>query len=182
MYRDRTVDEIRDISIARHIDGSWEPGVPLHEDNWKIAGCPVNGPAIAARESAAAAAWFSVPDQAPRVQLRFSGDNAASFGPVLTLATDGALGRVDVVMLDDGSAVVSWLQADSSGRGKLVLRRVSSEGEMGPVVPVASDAPARSVPQMAIAGDDLVLVWTEAQDDRKRIASARLPVDSVPLD
>jgi hypothetical protein len=182
VYRDRTVDEIRDIYVTRHIDGRWQRGVPLHEDNWQIAGCPVNGPAIAARGPNVAAAWFSVPDQVSKVQLRFSDDNAESFGPVLAPATDGALGHVDVVMLGDGSAVVSWLQADADGRGNLVLRRVTPGGLMGPVVPVAGNAPARSVPQMAMAGDDLVLVWTAAQKDTKRIVSARIPITSVPLD
>jgi hypothetical protein len=179
VYRDRTVDEIRDIYVARHLDGSWQPGLPLYDDNWQIAGCPVNGPAITARGSEVAAAWFSVPDGGPAVQLRFSANSAATFGPALKLATDGALGHVDVVMLDDGSAVVSWLQADKGGRGDLVLRRVTPDGGMGPRIPVASGAPARSVPQMAIAGEHLVLVWTEALEDGKRIASARLPIDSI---
>ena len=181
VYRDRTVDEIRDIYVARLIDGSWQPGVPLYEDNWKIAGCPVNGPAITAQGAQVAAAWFSVPDGGPAVQLRFSTDSAATFGPALELATDGALGHVDVVMLDDGSAVVTWLQADAGGRGDLVLRRVTPDGGMGPLVPVAKGAPARSVPQMAINDDDLVLVWTEAQEDAKRIVSARIPIDSIAL-
>ena len=115
------------------------------------------------------------------MQLRFSTDSAATFGPALELATDGALGHVDVVMLDDGSAVVTWLQADAGGRGDLVLRRVTPDGGMGPLVPVAKGAPARSVPQMAINDDDLVLVWTEAQEDAKRIVSARIPIDSIAL-
>jgi len=182
VYRDRTVDEIRDIYLARHVDGRWQPGASLHDDNWRIAGCPVNGPAIDARGSDVAAAWFSVPDQAPAVQIKFSQDSAATFGPALKLAADGALGHVDAVMLEDRSVVVSWLQAAAAGRGQLVLRRVTSGGEMGPVFDVASDAAARSVPQMAIAGDDLVLVWTEARDDGKRIASARVPIDSVAAD
>ena len=114
------------------------------------------------------------------MQLRFSDDSAATFGPAFKLASDGALGHVDVVMLADGSAVVSWLQAEAGGRGSLVLRRVTPQGDRGPLVVVASSAPARSVPQMAIAGDDLVLVWTEAQQDSKRIASARIPLDAVP--
>ena len=180
VYRDRTVDEIRDIYVTRRIDGRWQPGLPLNEDNWLIAGCPVNGPAIAARGSELATAWFSVPSQVPAVQLRFSDDSAATFGPAFKLASDGALGHVDVVMLADGSAVVSWLQAEAGGRGSLVLRRVTPQGDIGPLVVVASSAPARSVPQMAIAGDDLVLVWTEAQQDMKRIASARIPLDAVP--
>ena len=92
---------------------------------------------------------------------------------------DGALGHVDVVMLDDGSAVASWLQADAGGRGSLVLRRVTPDGDVGSPVPVAQGAPGRSVPQMAIKGDDLVLVWTEAHEERKSIVSARIPIDSV---
>jgi hypothetical protein len=115
------------------------------------------------------------------VQLRFSDDSAASFGPPFTLATEGSLGHVEVVLLADRSAVASWLQAGADGRGTLVLRRVMPGGKMGPVVSVASDAPARSVPQLAIAGDDLVLVWTEAIREAKRIASARIPIDSVPI-
>ena len=182
VYRDRTVDEIRDIYVARHVDSRWQPGTALHDDSWRIAGCPVNGPAIDARGADVAAAWFSVPDQAPAVQIKFSQDSAASFGPALKLATEGALGHVDAVMLEDASAVVSWLQAAAGGRGKLVLRRVTSGGQMGPEFDVVSNAAARSVPQMAIAGDDLVLVWTEARDDGKRIASARIPIGSVPAE
>jgi hypothetical protein len=74
---------------------------------------------------------------------------------------------------------VSWLQAAAGGRGKLVLRRVAPGGEMGPVFEVSGNAPARSVPQLGIAGEDLVLVWTEARDDTKRIASTRIPITSV---
>jgi len=181
VYRDRTMDEIRDIYVARHVDGRWQRGVALHDDNWQIAGCPVNGPAIDARGSDVAAAWFSVPDQAA-VQLRFSEDSAATFGPVLELAADGALGHVDTVMLEDGSAVVSWLQAAAGGRGKLVLRHAAPGGEMGPVFEVSGNAPARSVPQMALTGEDLVLVWTEARDDGQRIASARIPIGFVAAD
>ncbi len=176
VYRDRSVDEIRDIYVTRYVDGRWQAGVSLHGDNWQIAGCPVNGPAIAARGSAVAVAWFSVPGGAPAVRLRFSDDNAATFGPALTLAAGGALGHVDTVLLEDGSAVVSWLQADAKGRGNLVLRRATPQGELGPLVPLASGAPARSVPQMAIARDDLVLVWTQIEGDGKRIASARVPI------
>ena len=182
VYRDRTEGEIRDIYVARHVDGRWQPGTPLHEDNWHIAGCPVNGPAIAARGPQVAAAWFSVPEQTPAVRVRFSADSGASFGPALLLAADGALGHVDTVLLDDGSAVVSWLQAEADGRGNLVVRRVTPHGELGPVVPVASGAPARSVPQMGVTGDELVLVWTEARDDAKRIASALVPPPPLPAD
>ena len=49
VYRDRTEQEIRDIYITRRIEGAWQTGVPISDDGWEIAGCPVNGPAIVAQ-------------------------------------------------------------------------------------------------------------------------------------
>jgi hypothetical protein len=45
VYRNRTTDEIRDVFVTRFVDGAWLAGVALANDNWHIAGCPVNGPA-----------------------------------------------------------------------------------------------------------------------------------------
>ncbi len=35
-YRDRSDVEVRDISIARLVDGSWQPGGSVHPDGWEI--------------------------------------------------------------------------------------------------------------------------------------------------
>ena len=45
VYRDRSPEEIRDISVVRLVDGVWTEPAPVHADNWMIEGCPVNGPA-----------------------------------------------------------------------------------------------------------------------------------------
>lgn len=179
VYRDRTVDEIRDISVSRNVERVWSPGVVLNNDNWQIAGCPVNGPAIDARGNRVAAAWFSAPDQRAAVQVKFSEDGGQSFGRAIQLATEGSLGHVDTVLLPDGSAVVSWLQSSSSGRGDLVARRVTADGELGAVRQIASNVPARSVPQLALAVEDIVLVWIEMSGEITRIASARVGVDGL---
>ncbi|MFQ6674529.1 MAG: hypothetical protein ACE5GH_07075, partial [Fidelibacterota bacterium] len=47
-YRDRSLDEVRNIQVVRHTDGGWSKPVTVHEDNWSIPGCPVNGPVLAA--------------------------------------------------------------------------------------------------------------------------------------
>ncbi|MFQ5720322.1 MAG: hypothetical protein ACE5IK_12305, partial [Acidobacteriota bacterium] len=47
-YRDRSAAEIRDISIIRATPDGWSAPVPIHADGWKVPGCPVNGPAVAA--------------------------------------------------------------------------------------------------------------------------------------
>lgn len=180
VYRDRTVDEVRDIFVSRHVDGTWATGVPLNNDNWQIAGCPVNGPAITAQGNQVAAAWFSVAEQKPVVEIRFSNDGGANFEQGIQLATEGALGHVDTVLLSDGSAVVSWLQHGKSGPGKLFARHVTPEGLLGTPREIASNVPARSVPQMALFGNDIVFVWTGSGDKSSRIQSIHLPTGSLP--
>src|SRR5690606_29255241 len=46
VYRDRTADEIRDVYAVRLDDGAWGEPHAVHGDGWKIAACPVNGPAV----------------------------------------------------------------------------------------------------------------------------------------
>lgn len=181
VYRDRTVDEVRDIFVTRNVDGEWEIGVPLNDDNWQIAGCPVNGPAIAAIDDTVAAAWFSAPEQEPIVQIRFSDNGGASFEQGIQLATEGALGHVDTVLLPDGSSVVSWLQSGKSGLGDLLARHVTPDGLMGSPRKITSNVPARSVPQMALLGSDLIFVWAEKANNGAGVKSARVSVDTVTM-
>ena len=108
VYRDRSADEVRDIQLARLEQGRWSTPVSVHADGWKIAACPVNGPAIAARGDTVVVAWFTAPDR-PRVRLAFSADGGRSFAPPLEVASGAVIGRVDVVLLADGRALVSWL-------------------------------------------------------------------------
>ena len=50
-YRGRSAEEIRDMRVAQFRNGRWEKPQVLHADGWKIAGCPVNGPQLAASGS-----------------------------------------------------------------------------------------------------------------------------------
>ncbi|HZD05512.1 MAG TPA: hypothetical protein VE173_11350, partial [Longimicrobiales bacterium] len=59
VYRDRSPEEIRDIHVTRLVDGRWTGGVPVHEDGWHMEACPVNGPAVAARDRDVVVAWFT---------------------------------------------------------------------------------------------------------------------------
>lgn len=176
VYRDRSGEEIRDISIARALrPAEWTPPRPVADDGWRIAGCPVNGPAIASEEERIAVAWFTAADDAPRVRIAFSTDGGGEFGPPLEVTAERALGRVDVVMLRDGAAV-SWLRNGNRGNADLCLRAVSASGELRPVRVIAqtSAAPASGFPRMLREGDDLLLAWTERNDAGSRVRSARV--------
>src|SRR5688572_16353324 len=47
-YRNRSDEEIRDNYVARLVNGKWTTPQAVFADNWKIAACPVNGPALSA--------------------------------------------------------------------------------------------------------------------------------------
>ena len=48
-FRDRSDKDIRDIAVSRFENGAWTPSTTVHDDNFEIFECPVNGPMIAAR-------------------------------------------------------------------------------------------------------------------------------------
>ncbi len=176
VYRDRTADEIRDIYVAGVQDGQWGPGAAVADDGWEIAGCPVNGPALARQGNDAVVAWFTGAHDQPAVRFARSADNARSFGPAVEIDGAGAIGRVDVVLLDDGDAAVSWLRKDENGDGEIALRFVSPQGRPGPVHVVAKTGVSRSsgFPQLEVDGDSLVLAWTATTADSTQVQSARI--------
>jgi hypothetical protein len=161
VYRNRDESEIRDIYVARLESSGWTKGTPIADDRWKIAGCPVNGPAIAAHGEQLAVAWFTAADDEPRVRFAASRKNGA-FGTPIDVASGNTLGRVDVVLLDDGSAVVSHLRNIGNGKADVVLTRIAADGSPGNSLTAATTASGRMTgfPQLARYGNDLVIAWT----------------------
>lgn len=174
-YRDRERGEVRDIAVTRFEGGRWSRPAPLHRDGWKIAGCPVNGPALDAKGDRVAAAWFTMQGEQPAVLVAFSADGGRSFGAPIAAGVSDPLGRVDVALLPDGSALVSWL--DALGQDALLrVQRLSAAGARDEPVTVARTSASRSsgFPKMAIAQGRAIFAWVDASG-RLRTASARIP-------
>lgn len=161
-YRNRTSDEIRDIYVTRRVDGKWTAGVPVANDNWKIAACPVNGPALAASGNRVALAWFTGAQDTARVKVAFSKDGGATFGSPTRVDGGAPGGRVDAVLLADGSALVSWIERIGGDTAAVRVRRVTPDGKSGEAITVAKSSAARAsgVPKMVLAGDQVVFAWT----------------------
>jgi BNR repeat-like domain len=176
-YRDRTTDEIRDIAVARFAGGAWSEPTTVHHDGWKIDGCPVNGPAVAANGRDVAVAWFSAPQDEGHAFVAFSRDEGRTFSAPVRVDEAGALGRVDVADAPDGSVVVSWIElADRKAAFK--VRRVTREGGRSPAVVVADVSGNRNTayPRIAVHDRDVVFAWTGTDDGlRVQTATARLP-------
>jgi len=183
-FRDRSDKEIRDIYVVRKTAAGWSTPAPVHQDNWEIPGCPVNGPAVAAAGRRVAVAWFTgAPPAGPRVQLAFSEDGGQRFGAPVLIDGEKPLGRVDLQLDAKGDAVVSWLAFQEKGAA-VRLRRVSPKGAAGEPVTIAATSAARSAgfPRSAVSGDRLWLAWVEDAPGEgvSRVRAASLPLAAVP--
>jgi hypothetical protein len=132
----------------------------VHADNWKIDACPVNGPALAASGDHVALAWFTAEGDRPRVNVAFSDDGGTTWGGPIRVDEVKSLGRVDTVLLDDGRAVVLWMEHLDRG-SELRARIVASNGTREPHVTIASMAANRQsgYARMVRSGNDLVFAW-----------------------
>lgn len=165
-YRDRTPSEIRDIRMMRLGERAWSTSVAVHADRWLLPGCPVNGPAVASAGDHVACAWFTAPEKTKRfVRVAFSSDGGRTFAPPVEVSGPSPLGRVDTVLLEDGSALVSWLE-ERDDAAAVLLRRVYPSGELTPThqAAVTSNSRSSGLSRLARSGDSIVLAWTEAGD------------------
>ena len=169
-YRDRSDTEIRDISIVRFVNGNWTAPKNVYQDHWEIPGCPVNGPAIDSFNDAVALAWFTAENDNPRIQVSFSENQGETFGLQYRVDNGNAIGRVDIVMIDQNNAVVSWMEPD--GIDTLIqILKVSSNGEKNMPITITKTRSERSsgFPQLEVVGDKLYLAWTSLEDKKPAI-------------
>ena len=175
-YRDRGTNELRDISVVRTTKGGWTKPTALHADGWTVNGCPVNGPQLDARGRDVVAAWFTGAANQSRVYVAFSGDAGATFGKPVRIDTGSPTGRVDVLLLPDRSAFVTWIDGLGADTA-FVARRITRDGKTGPVVTLAKSTSARGAgfPRAAQLGNDTYVAWTELQPEKRiRLARVRL--------
>jgi hypothetical protein len=178
VYRDRSQTEVRDIYIVRHLNGSWTKPQPVFADNWQINGCPVNGPAIAADGTRVVVAWFTGVANTPHVKVAFSQDGGATFSQPVQVDDGETVGRVDTLLLADGSALVCWLSGNVD-RGAIKVRRVRADGSVGPPTVIAQTDISRSsgFPRMVRLGDEVHFAWTEfGKPSRVRTAVADVTI------
>jgi hypothetical protein len=137
----------------------------------------VNGPALSASGRDVAVAWFTAPDDQGHAFVAFSQDAGKTFGAPVRVDEAGALGRVDVELLPDGSAVVSWIEL-ADKRATFSIRRVERSGQRSAAITVTPLGANRSsgYPRMAREVDELLFAWTGSDDSlRVQTASAKLP-------
>jgi hypothetical protein len=171
-FRDRSDTEVRDTAYTRFQNGQWTAPQPVHADGWAIKGCPVNGSALATYQNAVAMAWFTAAQDSPRIHLSFSADTGGSFSTPIRVDGGSPLGRLDMVLLNRDTALVSWMEA-LGDNAAILVKWVKSSGSQGPATIVAMTSAARSsgYPKMALQGDMVVFAWTEV-DTKTQVKTA----------
>lgn len=161
-FRNRSDDETRDIYVSRLEKGKWSVPKAAHADDWRIDACPVNGPALSARGRDVVIAWFTGKNNQNHAFAAFSKDAGQTFGAPIALDDEKTLGRVDVEMLSDGTAIATWIESTTAG-AQLRARRVEPSGQRSAPVTIADMSAARSsgYPRMALNGTEMVFAWTE---------------------
>ena len=174
-YRDRTADEIRDISIVRRQNGIWSDPINVHADGWEISGCPVNGPAISAQQTDAVVAWFTGADNIATIKVAFSEDSGITFGPAFRVGSGEGVGRVDTLMLATGDALISWVEWTSDGEALMSCLATKNDGCVArQTITEHTAAGSFNFPKLVRSGDTIYLAWTQPIDSEADFSTIRM--------
>lgn len=166
-YRDRSAAEVRDIAVARRVDGRWLDPAIVAPDGWVHRACPVNGPALAVEGRQVTLAWYTGVGDQPRVYAALSRDEGSTFSQRIRIDEGNTLGRIDMTPVGGGAAVVAWLDSDGRDRAIWRIRRIGPDGRPGPSRDVAAVDRARlaGFPRLAWTGRDLLVAITATGPD-----------------
>lgn len=180
-YRDRSDAEVRDIYVA----GPTIAPTLVARDGWTIAGCPVNGPAVASSRDWIYVAWFTGAQDRSAMYIA-SASSPAAWGQAKAFDLGLPGGRVDLIATPDtagGGALVSWVELDAEqpGRAKLLARRVRADGELGVPHAVAEFGAARDwgFPRAALLGDEVVWIYTDPTGEAPRLRAWLAPLPAI---
>ena len=183
-YRGHTRDEIRD-NLHTTFDlasATWSTPATLRDDGWKIAACPVNGPAADSLGSALAVSWFTAAEGIARVFARISVDSGTTFTAPVQIDLGRPIGRLETVALPDRSAVFLWLEMKSEKNAAgLYARRLFPDGRLSAPQLLTTTTQARTggFPRAALRLDGSLLISYTQTGDSPQVRT--LTFDPAPL-
>lgn len=176
-YRDRSIDEVRDMAFVLFDENEWSESSMVATDLWEIEGCPVNGPRMDSFGESTAIAWFTGALNRPLIKVAFMDED--QFREPIILDANNPIGRVDLEMIDDETAIVSWVTGGQDSN--LVFRKVKKSGELSPPIVVTSSASDRAsgFPQIEVAQDVLYFASTDISGQDKKIRTHRIRLNEL---
>ncbi len=168
-YRNRTENEVRDIYVSKFRNGEWSEPTIVHNDNWEIAACPVNGPALASNNDNVAIAWYTGANEASKVKIALSKNSGNSFEAPLVIDGANSLGRVDVDFIETDLIAVSWMKRSSEDRAKADFEVIIIDDKMNVLtqktIAKMSSSRKSGFPQITAKNGNLIASWTSLDND-----------------
>jgi hypothetical protein len=160
-------DSVRDpfVSVSTDDGATFGRPVKIHDDQFKISGCPdVNAGLRADRDGVVHAAWYTGTETGPGVYYATSGDDGKTWSAPLALLTDEWVPYGDVRMvLDDGDRPwVAFEDRRDEEEDRIQVVRINPDGTLD----YSKAWPGKS-PDLAAAGDGVVVTWGTTGTDKK---------------
>ena len=173
VYRDRSPQEIRDISFILGSGRKWAEPTRLQTDNWLMPGCPVNGASVATTGNLVAVSRFTVIHKKAQVILRLFKEGQIKSGKEIVLDKNVPIGRCATVCTA-GSIYTVWIGLEKN-QTVLWLAQVSPAGEIKRKITLTSIDGNRSsgMPRVILSSGYLWVSWT----DSNRIRLGRVKAD-----
>ncbi|MCI0668384.1 MAG: glycoside hydrolase [Methylococcaceae bacterium] len=161
-----SVDQVRDIIVSTSQDhgATWSEAVKVHNDRFKISGCPDVTPGLSVDSRGRLhAAWYTGAEGRAGIYYAVSADQGQSFSEPLALLTDEWVPYADVKLALD-SQDNAWVAfEDRRGESDLIhLVRVDRNGTVSRAEPWSG-----TIPDVAAHGDSAVVAWGGLASDNE---------------
>lgn len=182
-YRDRSAEEVRDITVVRFDNDAWTAPRTVNADHWVMSACPVNGPDIAANANQAVVAWYTAADDKPMVKIARSDDAGDSFAkPRIVDQGETVQGRVAVAM-DAQQVWMLWIREDAQGQSLWLARYpadLSHELQRTLVARLQGRGRGTGFPQIALRGGVAYVAWTDVTEGAPQLHGATFTAQATP--
>jgi hypothetical protein len=153
-----SVDAVRDIIVSASADlgAKWSEPVKVHDDRFKISGCPDVAPGLSVDSKGRLhAAWYTGTEQHPGVFYAVSADNGKSFSEPIELLGDEWVPYADVKLALDAEDHAWVAFEDRRGDSDLIrLVRIDPNGQVTRAEPWPG-----TIPDVATRGDSAIVAW-----------------------
>ena len=162
VYRDRSDEEIRDNYFSIFDGRKWSEPKTIYNDNWKIAGCPVNGPVIDALGENIVVSWYSEGSGRPSVFISKYDVTLESFSEPILVSDHYVLGRTDLLVLENGKTMISWLERNADNSASIKANVYSSTLQLEQELDIGQTSASRSsgFPKIGEVDGKVVLGYT----------------------
>jgi hypothetical protein len=154
--------DIRNILVARSTDGgaTFAEPVPLHDDGWRIAGCPHAGPSLALDAAGRLhAAWYTGAPERQGLWHTWSADGGRSFAPPTALQAGEwvPVSQVKLAATQEGGVAAVW--EDRRGEERRVLLAALPGAGTGRAAPRQDRSVPGVHPAIAAADGTILVAW-----------------------